>query len=260
MITAESILVKFGGVTALDMVDVGFERGEIVGVIGPNGSGKSTLFNVITGFVRPVRGIVRLDDKDITRHKAHKRANLGLARTFQTPRVDFTVSVREAVMCGYYPTLRAGMLDALVRSPRQRAEERNVSIQAEGLLERFGLEDYGNSLLAELPMGLVRMVEVARAMAHSPAYLLLDEPAAGLTKAEQALLISEIKRLAKSGVGVLLVEHNFGLVEGASDRIVVLDRGAVLARGTAAEVSANREVVNAYLGKPAETKRKVGSE
>jgi ABC-type branched-subunit amino acid transport system ATPase component len=247
-VEASNIAVRFGGVAALTDVSVRIEPGRIVTVIGPNGSGKSTLFNSITGMVALAGGTVRLDGRDLAGVPTHRRIAAGLARTFQTPRFDPRVSVEEAVLCGFYPQSRGTLLGTLMRIPAVSREEGLFRERGEKILADFKLSALKNMALGELPMGQVRLVEVARAVANDPKYLLLDEPAAGLTKVEQALLSAEIRRIAESGVGVLLVEHNFGLVRALSDHTVVLDRGTLLIEGKPETLLHDAAFVDAYLG------------
>lgn len=247
-IVVDHVNVRFGGVAALSDVSIELDSGRVVTVIGPNGAGKSTLFNAITGLAEISGGNVRIDDVDVADTPPYLRIARGLARTFQTPRFDPLVTVEEAVLCGFYPVSRTGMLGALFRSPAVAMEERDYLAACERILEHFRLDGVRDAALGELPMGQVRLVEVARAIANQPKYLLLDEPAAGLTKPEQAMLISEIRRLAESGVGILLVEHNFGLVRELSDHTVVLDRGAMLIEGRPDVLMQDPRFVDAYLG------------
>ncbi len=247
-IDVKRLSVRFGGVVALDDVSVRVDPGRIVTVIGPNGSGKSTLFNSITGLVPVTEGTVHIDSEDVTAVSAHRRIAQGLARTFQTPRFDPRVSVEEAVLCGFFPVSSAGIVASMFRPPAVGAQERAFEREGTAILADFGLEDLRHAALGELPMGLVRLVEVARAVANRPRYLLLDEPAAGLTRAEQMLLASEIRRVARSGVGVLLVEHNFGMVRELSDHAVVLDRGRLLAEGHPDDLMRDAAFVSTYLG------------
>jgi branched-chain amino acid transport system ATP-binding protein len=247
-IEVDQLSVSFGGVHALREVSISVERGRITTVIGPNGSGKSTLFNSITGLVSVSRGTVRLDGTDLTALPAHRRIAGGLARTFQTPRFDPKVSVQEAVLCGFYPVARIGLLSAMLRLPAVGRQERDFAQACDAILAEFGLGELRRAPLGELPMGLVRLVEVARALANRPRYLLLDEPAAGLTRAEQELLSTEIRRVAAGGVGVLLVEHNFAMVRSLSDHTLVLERGRVLAQGHPDELMRDPAFVQAYLG------------
>ncbi|MBH2008981.1 MAG: ATP-binding cassette domain-containing protein [Xanthomonadaceae bacterium] len=247
-IEINNIVVQFGGVTALQNVSLRVEPGRVLTVIGPNGSGKSTLFNSITGLVRVASGTVSIDGQNVSRTPAHRRIACGLARSFQTPRFDPKVTVGEAVLCGYYPVARAGFLGAMLRRPGVAREERAFADGCERILADFGLGSLRQVALGELPMGQVRLVEVARAIANKPRYLLLDEPAAGLTQHEQQLLAAEIRRVARSGVGVLLVEHNFALVRSLADHALVLDRGRPLAEGQPDALMRDPAFVRAYLG------------
>jgi ABC-type branched-subunit amino acid transport system ATPase component len=247
-IEVDNITVRFGGVTALSGVSLVLDAGQIVTVIGPNGSGKSTLFNSITGLVKIAGGSVRIGGTDMAHTPPYLRIARGLARTFQTPRFDPKVTVEEAVLCGFYPVSRAGILGSLLRSSTVAREERAFLDDCERILEDFRLTKVRDTALGELPMGQVRLVEVARAIANQPRYLLLDEPAAGLTKAEQTMLGAEIRRLADSGVGILLVEHNFSLVRELSEQTVVLNRGEILLQGKPADLMHNPIFVDAYLG------------
>ena len=247
-IEVEHVGVRFGGVVALQDVSLRVDPGRIVTVIGPNGSGKSTLFNAVTGLVKLAQGVVRIDGEDVSATPAFRRIARGLARTFQTPRFDPRVSVEDAVLCGFYPVSRAGILGSMLRLPGVSRQEREFARACELILADFGLDSLRGAALGELPMGQVRLVEVARAIANKPRYLLLDEPAAGLTRAEQQLLAAEIRRVAASGVGVLLVEHNFAMVRSLSDHAIVLDRGAELAQGRPEELMRDPAFVAAYLG------------
>lgn len=245
---AESVSISFGGVTALRDVSVVLEPGTVHGVIGPNGSGKSTLFNCLTGFVRPDSGRVLLDGDELTRVPTHRRIERGVARTFQTPRFDPHTLVWEAIACGFYPNSACGLASSVLWAPNVRRHERAARESTERLMEQFHLADVRDAPVGELSLGRVRLVEVARAMAMAPRYLLLDEPAAGLAVDEQELLATELRLLADSGVGVLVVEHNFDMVVRMSNRILVLDRGRVLLENTASVVADHPSVRRVYLG------------
>jgi ABC-type branched-subunit amino acid transport system ATPase component len=242
------LAVHFGGVVALQGVSLSVDRGEVLAVIGPNGSGKSTLFNAITGFVDVTEGRVSVDERDMANIPAHKRIASGISRTFQTPRINPADTVEDAVLCGFHPRAKGGLWSGLLRPAAMRRSEDGLQADCWRLLENLNLSGVAHQSLNELPMGLVRMVDIARAMAASPNYLLLDEPAAGLSQAEQNVFAQQVRRLAIQGVGILLVEHNFRLVKSLADRVVVLDRGKVLLRGSAEEVSRRPEFVTAYLG------------
>jgi ABC-type branched-subunit amino acid transport system ATPase component len=217
-------------------------------VIGPNGSGKSTLFNSITGLVPLHAGTVTLDGVDIRGLAPHRRIGMGIGRTFQTPRFDPTSRVIDAIICGYYPVRRSNVAAVLLGLRSAMREEASFREQAEGILADLGLSAFRDYPLSELPMGHLRLVEVARAIANKPKYILLDEPAAGLTIAEQDTLATEIRRLATNGVGVLLVEHNFGLVRSLADDVLVLDRGRELCRGRGESIERDPRVIEVYLG------------
>jgi ABC-type branched-subunit amino acid transport system ATPase component len=178
----------------------------------------------------------------------HRRISLGIGRTFQTPRFDPATLVIDAVVCGYYPVRRSGIASILLGLAPAVREEIAFRAQAEGILADLGLAAFRDHRLSELPMGHLRLVEVARAVANKPKYILLDEPAAGLTVAEQNKLASEIRRLAGSGVGVLLVEHNFGMIRSLADDVLVLDRGRELCRGRGESIESDPRVIEVYLG------------
>lgn len=245
---AQNIGVRFRGVIALDGVDVEVGPGQILAVVGPNGSGKSTLFNAITGFVPLYSGTVTVNGIDISTKPADSRIRTGVARTFQTPRIDPDLKMIDSVMCGFLPSLRSALIPSLLGLPGIGAGERRARKAAMELLEMFGLADQAQVPMGQLPLGSVRMADVLRAMAMRPHYLLLDEPAAGLSHVEQKLLTDGIKTIASDGVGVLLVEHNFPLVRGVADKLVVFENGRLLASGDPERVASEPAVVEAYLG------------
>lgn len=248
MIEVRDVTVRFQGVTALSNVSLNLEPGRILSVIGPNGSGKSTLFNSVSGLVPLADGSVTIAGQDVRALPPHDRVKIGLARTFQTPRFDGRKSVEFAVLCGFYPLYRSSALGAILRTPQAGHEEQSLLSDCHAILHDLKLFDLRHTPLAELSMGQVRMVEVARAVASKPKYLLLDEPAAGLTRHEQQVLADEVRRLKNSGVAVLLVEHNFSLVRDLSEHVVVLDRGKVVLEGPPETVKANPQFVDLYLG------------
>jgi ABC-type branched-subunit amino acid transport system ATPase component len=242
------ISISFGGLRALDKASVDVTPGCVTGLIGRNGSGKSTLFNCITGLLRPAGGRVLLDGRDVAGEAPHRIVRSGVARTFQTPRIDFKTTVRQAVLCGLFPTVRQGLVAALFGLPGARAEERELRRRAEDVMRELDMQKLADIEIGKLSMGRVRMVEVARAIAANATYLLLDEPAAGLSRTEQEVLAREIRKLAARGIGVLLVEHNFGLIRLLCDRVTVLDSGRVLFEGTPPEVERDPQVLQVYLG------------
>ena len=247
-IQTRGVTVQFGGVTALSDVSVTLEPGKILGIVGPNGSGKSTLFNAITGMVTPSRGSVSVDGEVMDALPPFRRIARGLARTFQTPRFDPHVTVEEAVMCGFFPVHKAGFVAAMLRLSSAAREEKAFRTRCDEILRELRLDECRHLRMNELPMGRVRLVEVARAMANEPKYILLDEPAAGLARAEQRMLSTEVRRLAANGVGVLLVEHNFGLVRELVEHVVVLKDGAKLLEGAPEVVARDPAFIDVYLG------------
>lgn len=245
---ASAICMRFGGVVALQDSSITVRPGRIHGLIGRNGSGKSTLFNCITGFLRPTAGEVKVDGRRVTGWAPQTLVRLGLVRTFQTPRVDMRASVKDAVLSGFYTSVRSGFIPAVLGLPSARAEERRLHEQAAHLMEQLGLLPLAHTEIGKLSMGQVRLVEVARGLAAQARYVLLDEPAAGLTRREQALLAQQIRALAQRGIGVLLVEHNFGLIRSLCDEVTVLEMGRVLAAGTPEAVANDPRVIESYLG------------
>ena len=231
MLRVDQVVVRFGGVVAVDHVSLAAESGRVTGLIGPNGAGKTTLFNVITGVQIPTSGTVLLEGSDVTRLAVHRRARRGLARTFQRLEVFASLSVRDNVRV-------AAELTTLVR----------VGERVDDLLEKVGLGDVADRITGDLPTGLARLVEIARALATQPRLLLLDEPASGLDEHETRRLGEMLRTLADDGLGVLIVEHDMNLVMKVCDVIHVLDLGHLIASGSPDEVQQDRRVLEAYLG------------
>ena len=248
LLSARDVRMVFGGVVALDRASIEVRPGRVTGLIGRNGSGKSTLFNCLTGFLKPTAGTVELDGRDITGHAPHEVMHAGVARTFQTPRIDFQTTAREAVLCGLWPQVRHGFLASLLGLPRAVRAERAMQAHADEVVERMRMRAWAASKVNKLSMGRVRTVEVARAIAADARYLLLDEPAAGIGRDEVRVLADEIRSLADRGIGVLLVEHNFSLIRMLCDEVTVLDTGAVVFRGTPDEARRDDRVLQLYLG------------
>jgi branched-chain amino acid transport system ATP-binding protein len=217
-------------------------------VIGPNGAGKSTLFNLISGHLRPGAGTVSLAGHRIDRLAPHRRARLGIAIVFQGARLFTRMTVLENVMVGAHARTRAGLLSAVVRLPGQRTEERMIKESARQALGRVGLADWAERDAAGLPLGQQRRLQVARALVAQPELLLLDEPASGLRATERAELADLITQLRATGMTIMLVEHDVGLVTRLADRITVLDLGEVIAEGTPDEIRRDQRVIDAYLG------------
>ncbi len=242
------IVLAFGGVRAIDGVDLDVAPGQVHGLIGPNGSGKTTTLNVISGYYKPEEGSLALGDTVLPQGRPVLRAGLRIARTFQTPRIVGEASVLQNVMIGGGFAARAGFLEALLWLPRQRREEKALAEAGLRALAAVGLENLAHVRSDRLQHSELRFVEIARALMLKPAVLLLDEPAAGLSPDEIERLGALIKAVSRQGTAVLLVEHHADLIFDICDHITVLNLGKVLASGTPADIRAHKEVVSAYLG------------
>jgi ABC-type branched-subunit amino acid transport system ATPase component/ABC-type branched-subunit amino acid transport system permease subunit len=246
LLAVERLMKRFGGLEAVNQVGFDVAAGEIVGLIGPNGAGKSTVFNLITGALPPDDGKISFLGRDITRFCQRRIAAAGIARTFQHVKLRSSLSLLDNVLLGTYLRTRAGFVGAALRL--DRAEEARARFEAIRQLERVGLGDNPHDPAGNLPLGRQRILEVARALAADPALIILDEPAAGLSRPEKLTLADLLRALRKEGVTVLLVEHDVEFVMGLVDRIVVMDFGSKLVEGTPAAVRADPRVQEAYLG------------
>jgi len=248
LLTLENGALSFGGVRAIDGVNLEIRAGEVHGLIGPNGSGKTTTLNVISGYYAPQQGQVRLNEKALAPRAAYARASQRIARTFQTPRLVGAASVLENIMIGGTTAGRASFVESLLALPRHRQDEARCYEAAMAALEAVGLDQLAFVRADRLQHSELRFVEIARALVLRPHFLLLDEPAAGLSVDEIKRLGALIVTISRQGTGVLLVEHHADLIFDICDRVTVLNLGKVLASGAPAEIRAHREVINAYLG------------
>jgi len=238
---------SFGGVRAVDNVSFAVDTG-IYSVIGPNGAGKTTLFNLITGLYSPSEGSVCVGGVDIVGTAPHAMARLGIARTFQNLQICMNMSALENVMVGAHLRLNRNIIWSHLRLPGLRRRDRELRHEAAEMMRFVGLGDYVDAAASALPYGALKRLEIARALAVKPRIVFLDEPAAGLNPTETLKIDEQIRKVADSGVTVVLVEHDMKMVMNLSDRILVLDSGKKLAEGTAQEVRSSREVIAAYLG------------
>lgn len=251
VLETKNLGISFGGLKAVQDVNLKIKKNEIYGLIGPNGAGKTTVFNILTGVYQPTAGTFYLCGEELKGNNQEKINKKGIARTFQNIRLFNNMTVIRNVMAGLHnqPEFKCGIMASLLRLPKHFAVEKAMRQKAKELLDIFGLLEERNTLACNLPYGKQRKLEIARALATNPKLLLLDEPAAGMNPQETSELMDTIKFVRDSfDMTVLLIEHDMSLVAGICDSLTVLNFGQVLAEGEVSEVLNNTEVVRAYLG------------
>lgn len=259
ILDVKKLRMDFGGLRAVNDVDIYINEKEIVALIGPNGAGKTTFFNCITGVTKPTAGDIVIcppstgETERINGLKPNLITERGMARTFQNIKLFQNLTVLENVMIGRHPRMKAGILGAIIRDPGTKAEEKRVIDESYEILQKLNLDRFVNDLAKNLPYGAQRRLEIARAMATEPFLLLLDEPAAGMNPQETRELDDTIVRIRDTeGITILLIEHDMSLVMSLSERIYVVDYGKLIAEGVPEDIKKNPDVVKAYLGEDAD--------
>jgi branched-chain amino acid transport system ATP-binding protein len=252
LLEATRVTKRFGGLIAVDSIDLNIEKGQIVSIIGPNGAGKTTFFNTLTGIYKPEEGKILLNGKSLIGNRPDEIASMGITRTFQNIRLFSSMTVTENILVGMHDRLRQTPIGTLLHNKSFKADEEQAFQRAQEMMEFVGLSHVGDELAANLPYGEQRRVEIARALASNPLLLLLDEPTAGMNPNETKDAIVLFRRIRDAlGITILLIEHDMHVIMEISERISVMDYGRKIAEGTAQEIRSDSRVIEAYLGRGA---------